>query len=310
MKNLTKFLLPISVLCAAAAVQAQNTVIDFSGFTPGTIDGQSGWSVSNFTDRANVVSGGLTYTNGAVSHNGGSQSLQLFGGNRADMGLPADPITNPTIGEARASVGINPIPGGSTFFFSFLVNHNSGDNFLWLAFGNSAVDDNGIVSALLQNQNIDGAPQPRLRSRVRDTAGGQTANGGTAAYDMGNNITRLIVGKVDFGGLDANTSITLWLDPTSLTEAGNAASTHINAGRNMGVAELNTLWIRKGGNDGNAFVDQIMIGDSWEAVVVPEPSTYAALLGLLALGFVAWRRFSARCWIGARAGKSRFAGRG
>ncbi|MCC5841543.1 MAG: PEP-CTERM sorting domain-containing protein [Opitutales bacterium] len=48
--------------------------------------------------------------------------------------------------------------------------------------------------------------------------------------------------------------------------------------------------IRKGATSGLIDLDQIRIGETWDAVVIPEPSTYTALIGLLALGLVAWRR--------------------
>lgn len=50
------------------------------------------------------------------------------------------------------------------------------------------------------------------------------------------------------------------------------------------------LLIRKGATSGLIDLDQIRIGETWDAVVIPEPSTYTALIGLLALGLVAWRR--------------------
>ncbi len=118
-----------------------------------------------------MVAGGLSYAAGAVVHNGGDQKLSILGGE-----------------EARASVALpaayNP---GDTFYFSFLFNHDSGDNFTWFAFAGGAADDNNIVSALGQNS----GGQPQLRTRVRDTSNTQV-NGVSGIHDMGNNVTRLV----------------------------------------------------------------------------------------------------------------------
>lgn len=43
------------------------------------------------------------------------------------------------------------------------------------------------------------------------------------------------------------------------------------------------------GASGNISFDEFRLGTTY-AAVIPEPTTYAALFGLLALGFVAWRR--------------------
>ena len=280
----------LSLILSAALVQG-TAIINFTadeGFLEGSLDGQQGWSVNNFPDRANVFAGGLSYSNGAVVHNGGSQSMQIISGNRVDL----NDDTSEQIGEARAFIGIPTIAAGETFYFSFLHNHNAAErNFFYFAFSNGADNDNSSISAVGQNANIDGSQQPRLRSRVRTSEGAQSQVNGTAGiHDMGNFTTNLVVGEAFFGGDSANSTIRLWMNPTSLNKDDNPNS-FVNAGLNIGINEINTLWIRgDGGAGGNFLIDHIMIGDSWEAVVIPEPSTYAALFGLLALGFLAWRR--------------------
>jgi hypothetical protein len=271
MKKLTYSLFFSLSSIAAAITGNASLIVDFNSptFNTGGLNGQNGWTVSSPAD-VSVVNGGLSYSNGSVVHNGGGQKLSLLGGDnsRASIALPTT------------------YTAGSTFYFSFLFEHNSGDNFLWFAFAGGAADDNGSIAAIAQNV-ADGGGQPRLRPRVRDAAGGQTTNGGTAAYNLGNNTTRLIVGKVEFNGT-SNSTMTLWLDPTSTLES--AAPTPTVATRNMNITALDTLWIRKGGNLGNGFVDMIIVGDTFSAVVIPEPRVYASIAGLLALGVVLIRR--------------------
>lgn len=259
------------------------------GYNLGALSGQQGWVAGDAGTGpdpfANVVAGGLSYSGGAVLHSGGDQRLSLLGGGNGRVSIPLAGTYSP----------------GSTFYFSFLFNHDSGDNFLWFALADRADSDNGSISALSQNQNVGPSGSqvatPRLRSRVRNDTGGQVQ--GNAPYDgapifdgwglMQPGQTQLIVAEVFFGGFAEASTIRVWLNPTSLNKDDNP-NFFDNAGNIMSIGSLDTLWIRKGGTAGEAFIDHIMLGDSWDAVVIPEPSTYAALFGLLALGLIAWRR--------------------
>jgi hypothetical protein len=290
MKSKTLLMLSFSGLMSSAMVHG--AVFNFTsveGYNLGALSGQQGWMAGDPGTGpdpfANVVAGGLSYSSGAIQHNGGDQGLSLLGG-----------------GNGRVSIALpSTYAPGSTVYFSFLFNHSSGDNFLWFGLSDRADSDNGSISALSQNQNVGpGGSQvatPRLRSRVRDDAGGQNqANADYTAspvFDgwglMQPGETQLIVGEIFFGGFTQNSTIRVWLNPTSMTQGENP-NFFDNGGRVMNIGSLDTLWIRKGGTEGEAFVDHIMLGDSWDAVVIPEPSTYAALFGLLALGLIAWRR--------------------
>lgn len=250
----------------AGSLSAQ-TIINFDGFDAGTINGQNGWSVTNTETDVNIAAGGLTYAGGDVSHprdDGAPFKLQVLGGE-----------------ESRASVALpSAITAETTFYISFLVNQVSDDHFFWLGLGGGAADQASSISFVQQANNY----RTRIVDANNDT---NQQSGGGAGLITGQ--TRLVVGEVFFGGTTANSTITMWLDPTSLVKSENTPI-HTDNGRNIGTDTLTTLWTRKGSNDGETHIDHIMIGDSWEAVVVPEPSTYAALLGLIALGVVAWRR--------------------
>lgn len=97
----------------------------------------------------------------------------------------------------------------------------------------------------------------------------------------------LVIGRVTFDS-DGNETVSFTLNPNSLTENTNSWTT---ISRNLGVTEFNTFGVFANRNaNGTLALDNIAIADTWNAIAVPEPSTYAAILGLLALGVVAYRR--------------------
>jgi hypothetical protein len=257
---------------ALAATSAHGQSIfqeTFDGLNPTFLNGQGGWTytggnANGSPNDALVIAGGLSYTNGTVSHPAGANKLSLLGG-----------------GESRFALTLpNTIAAGETFYVSFLLNHVSGDNFTWLGVGGGALDQASSVSLAVQSN--------AHRTRVVDASNGTSQqSGGGAGLIVGQ--TRLVVAEIFFGGDSANSTMRMYLDPTSVVQSGNTPI-HTDNGRIVGVTELNTLWMRKGGNNGQTDIDQIRIGETWADVVIPEPSTYAALIGLLALGLVAWRR--------------------
>jgi hypothetical protein len=62
-------------------------------------------------------------------------------------------------------------------------------------------------------------------------------------------------------------------------------------GGDSAATGVNTVKLEYGSN-ASGMIDEFRYGTSWAAVTtaVPEPSTYAALAGLAAVAFAAWRR--------------------
>jgi hypothetical protein len=284
--------IPALAVCTTTA-SAAIVVGDFESLSDGNIDAQSGWRVTPVSDwTANVVSGGLSYSNGSVSVNGGSKAL------RVDGSTPLVPNVDPS----TDFVGVNFsfAPSGSTTYFSFLLEledpaDDAYDGFINIGFsgantsadtGDDLTDDWSRISA--------GALALRGgNDQVRgwNSSGSRADSGNAMASDeFSGTATYLVVGRVVFNG-GGNEAISFSYNPNTLTE-GDANWVTVN--QELGVNSLNYFGIYLNDSEPNAnnpfVIDNIMVGDSYDAVVVPEPTTFAFLSGLLALGVVYWRR--------------------
>ena len=129
---------------------------------------------------------------------------------------------------------------------------------------------------------------------------------------MGNGVTHLIVGRVDFNTGAANTAasgfnenISLWVDPTNVTTQAAAGNAYITtsafdvsgisairpfAGSTVAAGASNIAMPAVSGT-----VDEVRIGGTWaqvtSAAVVPEPASFVlAGFGLIGLLGVARQR--------------------
>jgi hypothetical protein len=172
-------------------------------------------------------------------------------------------------------------------YFSLLFRNDDTDGFsgariLFEAFGSSGegygvnIDFNSTTGNLA----------------IFSRAGGSNFNAvSVASSTLGVTNTFLIVGKFVATG---NGTTTIWINPTSFTD--DAALTSSSVGSSTTIAAV--AFVR---DDGVAFrsvgavytVDSLMLGNNLADVIpsaVPEPSAFAALAGLGALGFAALRR--------------------
>ena len=241
----------------ALGITCPGTIIlsDFNApdFAEGELDGQGGWSVAGATGDHTVAAGGLTYTSGAVNHNGGSQHLNLSSASGA---------------EPRASLGLGAesLDSAGTFYFSYLFEY--GTQFNWIAFGDASANDNGSLGIAISSNNF--------QLRARDSAGGQTATNIAGANAGG---TRLVVGKIDFNPAGSST-LSVSVDPDSRDEPAVWDQT---ASRTLNITDIDTLWIRKGGSGNPDNFDYILMGSTYDAVVIPEPKAWAFVFGAVAM---------------------------
>jgi hypothetical protein len=110
-----------------------------------------------------------------------------------------------------------------------------------------------------------------------------------ARIDAGNTALGFAVNFYDSGGIAAITStfsVSDFLPQGSFTSAFSSLSLHPSNGD---ISDIVSFGIAGIGN-GNALFRFSFDAIQVSATVIPEPSTYAAIIGLLALGYVAYRR--------------------
>lgn len=242
---------------ASAAVIA---TADFEDNTIGSIVGEgggSGWT-SNWSSAttANVVSGGLSYSNGSVASNGGSHAMEI---------IPGTAVSTPALERSLSTQTV-------TLYMSFLwrdsANNDSptaSTDFTQVGFDPSATDGNPNLSFLRNSGNL----------LVR--AGG--AGGADSGVDANIGTTYMIVLKATRVG-GANYTGELWVNPSSLTEGSPDATIG-----DTGIGNIGTFLVRTANHeDGDAFqIDNIRVGTEWSDVVLAVPEPSAALLGGLGI---------------------------
>lgn len=269
---------------------------DFESYSLGNLNTQNGGTAGVATWTAayaanaliNVVSGGLSYANGSVVVNGGSQSVSIGGitgvtDNVLNRSFDAQggPIYfrilySPVAG-LDANTVASPTSGGD--FVQFLINDNT---------------DLNRAGSLIMNRIVDANP---FSARVRD---GTTDTNNNSSVNAVQGETYMLVGKFwksSASGGDATGTnydrLDLWINPTSNDEGLNSiAATAI---RNSGSSAVSYFTIRTADlNAGDDMrFDSLVLGTTFADVVpVPEPGTLAMLLGLsgIACGAYAWKR--------------------
>jgi hypothetical protein len=267
MKNLhPKLTLTVgAALLALAASSAQAAVIASDSFNqaPGVANGMTagaGFTTNWSADGAySVVSGSLTY---------------------------ADPLyTIPTSGNSLAAVGswsgagadFAPVTGRVWFSYLFKPTIITG-------FHQAGIQPTDSESFKVGMKDAGGIPGYAFSEHNNGGANGTLAN--EVQFTAGE--TYLMVGTYS---TDGSPDSALYVNPVL---GGSSPSLGLDAaifsGTNWGAS--NIARFRMYAIDADWVVDNIVIGTTFESVVtaIPEPSSYAALLGLVGLGFAASRR--------------------
>lgn len=283
MNTPSKLLAILAILATAGTADAQLIYDSFQSYSTGNLIGQAAGGTGltnswlNPTNNAGVTftvenSGGMSYSGGAVSVNGGTQ----FG--RASS-------TSIVTGNPTANIQLSSTLTPTTTYISFLMRFNG------------TLDLSDQFSLQFANANTDTS---FLRSGVRDDSTAApndvafVANNSTSSYPIPEVIvtsgtTYFALVKLDVSGANWSNA-TMWLNPTELTEA--AQGTNGTAVRALSVnTAVNYLGFKFQNPDASdSFdLDEIRVGTTWDSVVVPEPSTWALLVGGLA-ALVAFRR--------------------
>ena len=278
--QLNVFVVAAALAVCAAGNRAEADLIvgdNFETYTTGDLNGQNGamsgatgpWGAA-YTANAvvDVATGGLSYSNGAISVDGGSQHVVVGGVN--NNSLVARPFTSQT--------------GDLYFSFLFQTTATVGDDFLQFTMNNNAADADFSAAIIMTS-----LYQARITS---DGSNATTANSAVAPV-VG--MPMLLVGKVTKTGGSTNYNrLDLFVNPNSLSEPVTIDAT---VNRDMLITTLSFFTIRTARLDGgDAYLfDALRVGTTWGDVVspinyaaVPEPSSFA-LAAIGAAGF-AWRR--------------------
>jgi hypothetical protein len=237
--------------------------------TPPGPTGGSGWSGAWNVDQDTALdsytpplglfvrSGGMDYTGGTVSVDGGEKRLEFL---------------SRTSGVSQIFITRQLPAQNDTVYLGFTFRgHNIDDDFLQVGFDDTgAIEDEEVYIASVVFTGGE------IRSRAGRATGGQQIKAADYADDT---LYQLVLKLWKSSGNTADNydRVTLWVDPTSTVESGGTT-----AASNTGYAAVDYFNIRRYNIDtGNAFeIDNLRIADTYAEALVPEPAT----LALLALG--------------------------
>jgi hypothetical protein len=166
---------------------------------------------------------------------------------------------------------------------------------------NGSVDNNDFASLWLQSFQFPSGPNIGFKGNSASNNPNNfdlfaRARGGAEVYGSPNlsiGQTYTLVGQlyksVPSGNYDR---FALWVNPGS----GDANSPQQTSTADSGFSTISSLGWRLVNldNDDQVLINNLTLGGSWDDVVpaevIPEPSTYAVILGIMAIGIAVWRR--------------------
>ena len=283
MRNASCFAASI-IVCVLSGHAIAETISseDFESYALGALNGGlggSGWSNPwSSNSNVNVISGGLSYSNGPVIVNGGTQAVEI-----AFNPAEGNGITNGILSRSLASVP------SETIYMSMLFRDTANSDLATCSqppcdFVQWGFDD-GTAN-----------PQASIMRRNGTFQARSTINWSLNSVDSGIAAqleeTFLLVFKAEKSATNYD-SISLFVNPDSLTEPGTASAV---SSVDSGLSSLDNFVSRSAYHELNdAFqLDHIQIGTQWEDVVatVPEPASVTVwmLVGLVVVSCGCRRR--------------------
>jgi len=232
-------------------------------------------------------SSALSYISGTVDVAGGLKYLSLAS-STTDQTLQFG-VAIPNVGLRSTSPfnGVNPagLAAGNSIYFSALVRIDAGslagDRF---QFGvtNATLGGSGTFTGVGFGGNA-----PLAGQITRNNAITSLTTGGNAVLGQ----TYLLIGRLGSDGSNFNT-VDFWINPSSFTIPGAPLTSGSGAAfNNSQVTFLISSTLLDNGD--RVSIDNIRMGTAWSDVVttaIPEPSAFAALAGVGAMGAAALRR--------------------
>lgn len=264
--------LSLAVGLLVAAVPASASLLVYEGFNY-TVDSNIGAVAATGTGLTGNWQRGFTDTASAILRTNAATwnapAGYAFTPSNRSIGTPVDQNNSAAV-NLGAPAQIN-FDADGVFYYSYFLSYGT-DNRSRVSFGSSATPD------LMRVQGIAGGA-------LRVYAGGTFTEGSA----LGGNTQYLVVGRITTVA-SGNDEHRIWVYPSSGTVAssdpGVAGSYAFHAGAISGTASMLQF-----SNVIDARYGEFRLGTSWASVAaIPEPSAYAGLIGLAALGFVALRR--------------------
>ncbi|MEX0331410.1 MAG: PEP-CTERM sorting domain-containing protein [Puniceicoccaceae bacterium] len=252
-----KYLLTL-MLSAAVSLSAQ--VFDFyEGFDYTAGGTATGWAGTNIE----VVAGSLNYTATGAALPASGNSLRIVNPQRALYdAVTGIPYTDATTQTVWISYLMKPgyLDGYYTVFETSPSSDFTGAGPRSMAIGQT--DLGGVFNATFNlSINNNNAGHVEIGTELTDTE------------------VNLFVVKVEMvnGGQD---SVTAWRNPTVAQLTGETGGTTLTMETFNGI---DYIGLTNFSGNGNPIFDEIRMGPSLSSVAVPEPSTYALIVGLAAL---------------------------
>jgi hypothetical protein len=266
---------------------AGNTVAGVTSNSTGALgQGTNAWAIrAGNTVDAVVTNTALSYSSGAISMSGSGKAVTaaptlnnqsvIFGVNTemSTWGIAATP----------AEVG-----SGNSIYFSMLWRLGGTGN---LNFDTTRMgllnSTNGITGSGGTGYQIGSDNASPARFGASNGTNNTLVLPGTPSNPV-TGTTYLLVGRFGSNGTAFDT-FDVWLNPTTANGSDTPYFSQTGLTATGGITGFYVSYSNIDTTDA-IHLGTTRIGTTWEAVVVPEPSTYAVLLGALALGVVAVRR--------------------
>lgn len=252
---------------------------NFENLNTGALNGQGGWSAAG---ELTVATGGLSYSNGDINIAGGTHHAVSTGANV--QGAAFNTFASQS-GEVWFSLTLN-------------VSTTNNSNRFWFHVSDDAdLNDSGVIGQTNSSSTaLHGGV--RIGSSQESTNTGVSLGGnlGTTFFVVGRYFQSETGGTSTVGDYD---SMEVWVNPDSTT-LGTGVASSFTTGSGI-IGGIDTFALSALGGGATILWDNLLVGTSQADVLdvyastIPEPSSFAALGGLAALGLaVAGRRRNRR----------------
>lgn len=262
-----KKLISLIPIVACATIVHGSTLLseNFDDLSTGGLNSQDGWSA---VSQMQVASGGLSYSSGDITINGGTQHAAWNG----------------ALDQNSASKTFSAQTGDVWFSFTFnVVAHTSTSRFWFYVSDTPDLNNSGVMG---QINTGSGA----LLGGYRVNSSQFTSSGTTMPTT-----TAFLVGRLSKDGTavgDGYDRMEMWLNPSS-TDLGTGFVA-VSSSAMSNTIEIDTFGIAALTSSSTVQWDNLLVGTSQADVVdvyaVPEPATFAFAAGAIGLALAAYMR--------------------